>query len=140
METAKSWKEQTPKPVVVPPRLDARFHAWSWSPDGRKLAGALLKRDGISVLGLGIYSLESDRLEVLREFGYNPVWLGDSNRLLMQDHRGKLYLVNSRSGRSHEILSVAPHSITGATLSRDDRRIYFSVVVWESDIWLATLE
>jgi Tol biopolymer transport system component len=140
MEVAKPWKEQILKPVVVPSKFDARFHVWSWSPDGRKLAGALLKGDGISVLGLGIYSLGSDRLERLAEFGYNPVWLGDSRRLLMQDHRGKLYLVDSQSRRSHEILSVAPHSITGATRSRDDRQIYFSAVVWESDIWLASLD
>lgn len=140
MEVAKPWKKQSPKPAVVPPELGARFQVWSWSPDGRKLAGALLKADGVSVLGLGIYSLESERLERLAVFGYNPVWLGDSRRLLLQDHRGKLYLIDSQSRNSREILSVTPHSLNGATLSRDDRLIYFSLVVWEADIWLVTLE
>lgn len=140
MEVGKPWKEQSPKPPVVPAEFDERFQAWSWSPDGRKLAGALLKADGISVVGLGIYSLESGRLERLAQFGYNPVWLGDSRRLLLQNHRGKLYLIDSHSGNSREILSVAPHSIGGVTLSRDDRLIYFSAIVWEADIWLATIE
>ena len=138
VDVAKRWKEQSPKPVVVPSEFGARFYPWSWSPDGRKLAGALLKPDGVSVVGLGIYSLESQELERLPQIGYNPVWLGDSRRLLLQDHRGKLYLVKTHSGNSREILSVAPHSVVGATLSRDNRRIYFSVRVSEADIWLAT--
>ncbi len=140
MEVARPWKDQAPKPVVVPPEFGARFQVWSWSPDGRKLVGALLKADGMSVLGLGIYYLESERLERLAEFGYNPVWLGDSRRLLLQDHRGKLYLIDSQSRNSREILSVAPYSMSGLTLSRDDRLIYFSIVAYEADIWLATLE
>jgi len=68
------------------------------------------------------------------------VWLGDSRRLLAQNHRGKLYLMDTQSAKSREILSVAPHSLNGTTLSRDDRRIYFSVRISEADIWLATLE
>lgn len=140
MEVAKPWKEQTPKQVVVPPEFGARFYVWSWSPDGRKLIGALLKADGVSVLGLGIYAMDSDRLERLAEYGYNPVWLRDSRRLFLQNHRGKLYLLDSQSRSSREILSVAPQSLTGVALSRDDRVIYFSVVMGEADIWLATLE
>src|SRR5207249_12268650 len=37
MEVAKPWKEQSPKPIAVPPELGARFYVWSWSPDGRRL-------------------------------------------------------------------------------------------------------
>ena len=37
----------------------------------------LLKSDGVTVAGLGIYSLESQQLERLPQIGYNPVWLGD---------------------------------------------------------------
>ena len=68
------------------------------------------------------------------------MWLGDSRRLLFQNHRGKLYLIDSQSRNSREILSVAPHLLNGVTLSRDDRLTYYSVIVKESDIWLATLE
>jgi Tol biopolymer transport system component len=140
MEVLEPWKEQSPKPVAVPPEFGAQFYPWSWSPDGTRLAGALLKADGVTVAGLGIYSFESQQLKRLPQIGYNPVWLGDSRRLLAQDHRGKLYLIDTWSKKSREILSVAPHSLAGTTLSRDNRRIYFSVRVSEADIWLATLK
>jgi Tol biopolymer transport system component len=140
VEVAKPWKEQSPNRIVVPPELGARFYPWSWSPDGRKLAGALLKPDGVSVAGLGIYSLESQQLERLPQIAYNPVWLGDSRRLLAQNHRGELYLIDTQSRKSRVILSVAPHSLAGTTLSRDNRRLYVSVRVSEADIWLAILK
>jgi Tol biopolymer transport system component len=138
MEVAKPWKEQLPKPVVAPPELGARFHAWTWSPDGRKLAGELRKPDATQY-GLGIYSLESEKLERLTSFGSRPVWLADSRKLLFFDG-GKIYLTDSRTGKPREILSVAPHSIDLLALSRDDRLMYFDVIVTEADIWLATLE
>jgi len=138
LEVAKPWKEQSPTPVVVPLELGARFEVWSWSPDGRRLAGELRRPDA-TPYGLAIYSLESGRLERIAPFGSRPVWLGDSRRLLFQD-RGKLYLTGGQAGKPREILSVAPHAIDMPALSRDDRVIYFSVVVQEADIWLATLE
>jgi Tol biopolymer transport system component len=140
VDAAKPWKEQLPKRVAVPRESGVRFYPWSWSPDGRKLAGALLKPDGVTVVGLGIYWLESHWLERLPQIVFNPVWLGDSRRLLAQNHRGKLYVIDSQSRTSREILSRSPNSINGAVLSRDNRRIFLSVRVSESDIWLATLE
>lgn len=67
------------------------------------------------------------------------MWLGDSRRLLFQE-QGKLYLIDSQSRKTREIHSVAPHTLSGVTLSRDDRLMYFSVVATEADIWLATIE
>jgi len=138
MEVATPWKEQSPKAVVAPPELGAQFYAWSWSPDGRKLAGEFWRADA-ALSELGIYSLESEKLERLTDFGGSPEWLGDSRRLLFQG-QGKLYLIDTQSRKSLEILSIAPHTISGVALSRDDRLVYFSVVVTEADIWLATLE
>src|SRR6266571_1817062 len=75
----------------------------------------------------------------LTDFGSFPVWLSDSRRLLFQD-QSKLYLIDSQSKKSHEVLSVAPHEFgNGVTLPRDDRLIYFSLVTVEADIWLMTL-
>ncbi len=138
MEVAKPWREQSPKPVLAPPEFGARFHAWSWSADGRKLAGELRKPDA-TPYGLGIYSLESGKLERLADFGLRPVWLGDSRRLLFQN-QGKLYLIDSLTRKPREILSVFPNGIDTPSLSPDDRVMYFSVVATEADIWLATLE
>ena len=61
-------------------------------------------------------------------------------RLLFQ-HQGKLYLIDSRSKKVRELLSVAPNEFgNGVTRSRDDRQIYFSLVTTEADIWLMNLE
>jgi hypothetical protein len=92
------------------------------------------------MMGLGIYSLEPEKLERLTRFGHHPVWLSDSRRLLFTDSGAKLYLIDSQSRKTHEILSVAPHRIDTPTLSPDDRLMYFSVAVTEADIWLATLK
>jgi Tol biopolymer transport system component len=141
MELTKPWKEQSPRPLAVPPEFRNRFYASSWSPDGWKLAGVLWKPD-VTPDGVGIFSLESGKLERLVGFGgyMGPVWLSDSRRLIFPD-RGKLYLTDSESKKTHEILSVVvPHEIDAPSLSRDDRVVYFSVVVKEADIWLATFE
>jgi Tol biopolymer transport system component len=138
MDVAKPWKDQSPKPVVAPPEIGVQFHVWSWSPDGRRLAGELWKADAGST-GVGIYSLDTETVERLTDSGARPLWLADSRRLLFQD-QGKLFLIDSRSRKAREILSVVPHGIDGPTLSRDERLMYFSVAMREADIWLATLE
>ncbi|HKF54604.1 MAG TPA: hypothetical protein VKJ45_04140 [Blastocatellia bacterium] len=66
-------------------------------------------------------------------------WLSDSRRLLFQD-QSKLYLIDSQSKKVHEVLSVTPYEFRGATRSRNDRLIYFSLLTTEADIWMMTLE
>jgi Tol biopolymer transport system component len=113
------------------------FWAWSWSLDGRKLAGM---RSGAPEASIVVYSFDSQQYEKLTDFGSVPVWLSDSRRLLFQQH-DKLYLIDSQSKKIHEVLSVAPHEFArGVTLPHDDRLIYFSLLTTEADIWLMTLE
>ncbi len=113
---------------------------WSWSPDGRKLAGWRGGAGGATgAAGILVYSFESRQYEKLTDFGIAPVWLSDSRRLLFRG-QGKLHLVDSQSKKVREILSVAPNNFGGMTLPRDDRLIYFSVVTTEADIWLMNLE
>jgi Tol biopolymer transport system component len=138
VETGKSWKEQSPQPL---PSLgeNVSFIAWSWSSDGRRLAGHLQLASGLRS-GVIIYSLESQRFERLTDFGVGPVWLKDDRRLLF-GRQDKLYLVDSQSKKAHEVLSVAPHNINEEfALSRDNRMIYFSLLQTEADIWLMSLE
>ena len=94
-----------------------------------------------SFQGILTYSFESQQFQQLTEFGYVPRYLGDSQRLLF-NHQGKLYLVDSRTKKVHEVLSVAPNEINPwhFGLSRDDRLIVFSMAVTEADIWLASSE
>lgn len=137
IEVEKPWTEQSPQ--VLPFTSDStNWGVWSWSPDGRKLAGNKLPAGAPS--STLVYSLETQQYEELTDFGRAPVWLSDSRRLLFL-HQGKLYLIDSRSKKVRELLSVAPNEFGfGVTISRDDRQIYFSLVTTEADIWLMNLE
>jgi Tol biopolymer transport system component/serine/threonine protein kinase len=123
------WSQQTPQ--VLPAGAPAGLMMWSWSADGRKLAG-----HGNGIYG---YSFDSHRYELLTEFGMKPVWLNDNRRLLFYS-LGKLYLLDSRTRKSQVILSVAPNRFQSLGLSRDNHVIYFGLQTTEADIWLATLE
>jgi Tol biopolymer transport system component len=138
MEVAKAWTDQSPTPVIAPRELTARFEVWSWSADGRYLAGELRKSDA-TPYGLAIYSLESGKLERLTDLGLRPAWLSDSRRLVYQNGE-RIYLIDTRVGKPRELLSIAPYRADIITVSRDDRLIYFDATVSEADIWLATLE
>jgi Tol biopolymer transport system component len=115
------------------------FNAWSWSPDGRTLAGFLQERDG-TLSGIAVYSFATDSYTKLTSFGLDPIWLSDSRRLLF-NHQGRIYLVDAETKRTQEVLSIAPYEIgrRGFAVSRDDRTIYFSLATTEADLWLLRL-
>lgn len=131
----KPWNEQSPQ-VLPPNRSFASWAVWSWSPDGRKVAGT--KQAFGPQEGILIYDFETQHYEKLTDFGGQSVWLRDSQRLLFQN-QGKLYVIDSQSKKTHEIFSVTPNVFQGFTVTRDDRLIYLSVVTSESDIWLISL-
>jgi hypothetical protein len=64
--------------------------------------------------------------------------LSDGRRLLFDDS-GRLYLVDSRSRKVHEVLSAAPYEVSTSRPSRDDRWIYFTQMAREADIWEMSL-
>ena len=60
---------------------------------------------------------------------------------MLFNHQGKIYLADTQSKKTREVLSVTPHEVNrGLTLSRDDRLICYTVAVTEADIWLLSLE
>jgi len=124
---------ETPINVQIP---NGYFQAWSWSRDGRKLAGYLIRPDG-SAAGIGVYTIDSKTFEKLTEEGMDPVWLKDQRRLLFYNN-GRIDLVDSTTKRTHTVLSVAPQTIAkrGFAVSPDERTIYFSLISTEADIWL----
>jgi hypothetical protein len=85
---------------------------------------------------LTISGTEEDSFEV--PAGPNPRWLNDNDHLLVS-WQSKLFLVDHAT-HVQELLSVAPDQIGFPVLSRDNRRIVFSRIVSEADIWLATLK
>lgn len=139
LDMTKPWAQQQPEAL---PQLTGagRFYAWSWSPDGRKIAGFQQREDGSSA-GVMEFDLASSTYTKLSDFGADPAWLSDSRRLLM-NHRGRLYLLEAAGKAPREILSLAPYDISprGLSISRDDRTIYFSVATTSADIWMATFD
>jgi hypothetical protein len=140
MEIGKPWAKQTPADLPRWHTDSEIFYAWSWSPDGRKLAGFLQSADG-TYPGIVLYDLVSHSYEKLSESGIEPVWLSDSRRLLFNQD-GKIHLVDSQTKRTHEVLSIAPTRIAerGFALGSGDRAIYFSVANSEADVWLLMYE
>jgi len=129
-----AWTEQTPVALAALSDTSQTFESWSWSPDGKRLAGLRHFSDG-SHAGIGVYDLESKRYDWLTNFGEWPLWFEDGRRILFADH-GKIFIVDSESKKYHEVLPVADGDIGSPGLSRDNRFIYFTFVAAEADIWL----
>jgi eukaryotic-like serine/threonine-protein kinase len=119
----RSLTPQSGKPLSSPMLM------WSWSPDGRKLAGW-----GERIF---IYDFAEERYEQLAEAGMRPVWLPDSRRLLFF-LRDRLYLHETATRTTREILSVAPLEFQSLGLSRDGKLVFASLASIEADIWLAS--
>jgi len=135
MDLSKQPGAETPI-VAQMPDFTGYFQAWSWSDDGKSIAGYLIRSDG-SAAGIANYRVDTGKLERLTDYGMDPVWLEDSRRLLFYND-GRIDLVNSVTKRAHPVVSVAPWSVAkrGFAISPHDRTIYFSQVATESDVWL----
>jgi Tol biopolymer transport system component len=134
----KPWKEQTP--LSLPPFSEGQeqFRARRWSPDGRWLAGEIVRAEG-SWDGIVVYSLKSQEYRRLTDTGTRPEWLPDSRRLLFLNESGGISLVDVQSKEVQEVLSVHPDRTGYRAVSADGRWIYFNRFSLETDIWMLTL-
>jgi Tol biopolymer transport system component len=140
IEPDKRWNEQKPLYLASPGDQSSSFEGWSFSPDGKKLAGINHLPNG-SHSGIGIYDLASGTYEWLTDFGDWPVWLNDNRRLLFVS-QGKILLYDTKTREYRPVLIVTDQDVDigSASLSRDNRMIYFTFVAAEADIWLMNLE
>jgi serine/threonine-protein kinase len=132
----KAWSDQ--KLLYLSPLSDASlsFEGWSWSPDGKKLAGIKHLPNGVHS-GIGIYDLEAKTYDWLTDFGDWPIWLKDNRHLLFVS-QGSLLLFDTQT-RKHRLLLAETDQdvdIGSPAISRDNRTIYFTYVAAEADIWL----
>ncbi|MFN7988548.1 MAG: protein kinase [Thermoanaerobaculia bacterium] len=129
-------------PQFLAPLGEAGLDFWpsSFSPDGRRIAGAIYSA-AANPVGGAVYSL-GDR-------SYRRVPTGDSSALLFLPDGRRLLLVSSRSIRLFDLetggvrtLVTAPEGgeIGSAALSRDGRHLAWQESTDESDIWLAEFE
>ena len=132
----KAWNEQ--KFVYLAALSDASlsFEGWSWSPDGKKLAGIKHLPNGVHS-GIGIYDLETKSYDWLTDFGDWPIWLNDNHRLLFVS-QGSLYLFDTQSRKYQRVFVVTDQDVDigSPALSRNNHTIFFTYVAAEADIWL----
>jgi Tol biopolymer transport system component len=122
--------------LALPGQPPPGFIPWDWSPDGAYLVGW----QPTLVRGIVVYSVANQRYERLTDLGLFPIWLNDSRRVLFRDS-GDLYLLDRQGGKPQKIYSLKqPNQIGAHALSRDNRRLYFTDVSAEADIWLLKLE
>lgn len=124
-------------PLPLPGEQMRGFLPWSWSADGKLLAGWQVRPE-LPDVNLVIYSFETARYERLADRGRNPIWLNDSKRLIFSDLH-ILYLLDVASGLRKEIHNVDPNIFGTWALSRDNRRLYYSLISSEADIHLVSL-
>ena len=120
----------------IPPMIGgAAFEAHSWSPDSNRIAGTL-RAGGKPAAGIALFAFQSQEYEQLTEFGVHPQWLSDSRRLLFEN-RGKIMLVDRRSGDVSEVYAADPDEMSEYfSISRDNRWIYVTVKTTDSELWL----
>ena len=136
IESGKPLAAQTPQPL--PGEQPPGFLAWSWSPDGRLLAGWQVRPE-LPDMNIMVYSFASARYELFPHRGSGPIWLNDNRRLIYAELT-RLYLLDTLTGQRRELYSVAPNNLGRLSLSRDNRRLYYSLFTPEADIWLVSLD
>jgi Tol biopolymer transport system component len=117
--------------LPVPPDPIQAFRAWSWSPDGRKVAGDR----GAEVW---VYSFETKTYSRIAA-GVTPVWLGDNRRLLYA-FGGRLFVADTDSKQTRQILERTGEALGDPSLTRDGRSLYFTHATTGADIWLMTFK
>jgi eukaryotic-like serine/threonine-protein kinase len=132
----KPWTEQKFIYLAALPDASLSFEGWSWSPDGKKLAGIKHLPNGVHS-GVGIYDLETKTYDWLTDFGDWPIWLNDNRRVLFVS-QGRLFLFDTQSRKYQEALVVTDQDVDigSAALSQDNRTIYFTYVAAEADVWV----
>ena len=135
----KSWSDQKFTYLSALSDASLSFEGWSWSPDGKKLAGIKHLPNGVHS-GIGIYDLESKTYDWLTDFGDWPIWLNDNRRLLFVS-QGTLFLFDTQSRKYQQVMVVTDQDVDigSPALSRDNRTLYYTYVTAEADIWLMNI-
>jgi eukaryotic-like serine/threonine-protein kinase len=134
IEVDRPLHERQPKPLLPLDGQGIAFWLRDWSADGSKLTGEW--RKGLNDQPVvGLYSFHTRRGEPLDIPGSGLAWLSDNRRLLVRQN-GKILLVDSQTQKYHELINPYPHRVLHATLSRDNRWLYYSLEKTEADIWL----
>lgn len=134
------WELKTSKALALPTLPDATqtFEAWSWSPNGKELAGIRHLDNGDHV-GIIVYSFETGKFDSLTDFGEWPIWLKD-NRTILFLSKEKIYSIDRQSKEYREITFTTHQKIAGSfTISPEENAFYLPIDTTQADIWLIQL-
>jgi Tol biopolymer transport system component len=142
-----SGKFPTKKFQVLPPlEKTNHFQPWSWSPDGKWLAGDGMRKDDSRMRGVFLYSIDSGKYEKLVDaeplrIGCNPIWLADGRTLLYTNkvaaNRNEIFMIDRITKKSQKIYSPPPSVIIDSlVISKDKRTIFYIRPNPEGDVWL----
>jgi eukaryotic-like serine/threonine-protein kinase len=146
-----SGKLPTKKFQALPPLEKTNlFRAYSWSPDGKWLAGDGRRPDASFMKGVFLYSFDLGKFEKLVDAeplrgGCNAIWLADNRTLLytnkVSNDRNEIFLIDRISKKSTKVYSPpASTIIDGLAISKDNRMIFYMHPNPEGDIWLMTMK
>ena len=89
--------------------------------------------------GIVVYSRAQQHYERLTDLGLFPIWLNDNRRLLFREG-SDIFLLDRMGGKPRKIYSLKPPNQIGShALARDNRRLYFTEISSDADIWLLKL-
>ena len=138
INATRSGRDQVPE--KLPGQAPEGFIPFDWSPDGSQLIGwqpPMLSRQR---RGLFVYSFAKQTYRQLTEFGSFPVWLNDSRHVLTREG-SNLFLVDTVDATAQKLYSVSlPNTIGSHSISKDNRKIYYTNVSSEADIWVLPLK
>ena len=120
------------------PPKNCRFQATSVSPNGKYLVGSIFDDSRGGASSIAVYSFETRSYKNIMDGGANAQWLSDGARILCTKERG-FYVVDTRSGKTQKLAGI-PEDFTEYTLSRDDRKLYFTKRTDEVDLWIGTIK
>ena len=125
---------------LPPPGDGLSFWPIGFSPDGRRLGGALISVAGLSA-GAAVYSLADHSY---RRVSTEPVWevsfLPDGRRVFLVTKQ-RAEVVDLDSGSARDVVTMQDGTeLVWAELSADGRHLTWHEQTDESDLWLATFE
>jgi Tol biopolymer transport system component len=129
-------------PEALPRWTEGPFLPESWSPDGRLIAGA--GPNG----GIVIYSASERTYRRVSETGTLPQWLADSRRLIYNDGT-IMRVLDVYDGSTRPVTTPIAggwasgdpsRPLVGWSFTSDGRTAFRSLLSFESDIWVASLE